>query len=53
MGYGPWGHKESDTTEHSTHSLLYGSILKSIHDYWKSYSFDYMNLCQQSDAPVF
>ena len=23
-----------------------------IHDYWKNYSFDYMDLCQQSDISV-
>ena len=27
--------------------------LTSIHDYWKKHSFDYMNLCQQSDVFVF
>ena len=26
-------------------SLLYGPTLKSLHDYWKNHSFDYMNLC--------
>ena len=26
-------------------SLLYSSILTSIHDYWKNHSFDYMDLC--------
>ena len=26
-------------------SLLYGPTLKSIHDYWKSHSFNYMDLC--------
>ena len=26
-------------------SFLYGSTLTSIHDYWKNYSFDYMDLC--------
>ena len=31
-------------------SLLYGPTLTSIHDYWKSYSFDSMDLCQQSDV---
>ena len=31
-------------------SLLYGSILTSIHDYWKNYSFDYMDLCWKSDV---
>ena len=31
-------------------SLLYGPTLTSIHDYWKSHSFDYMDLCQQSNV---
>ena len=31
-------------------SLLYGPILTSIHDYWKNHSFDYMDLCHQSDV---
>ena len=26
-------------------SFLYSSTLTSIHDYWKNYSFDYMDLC--------
>ena len=31
-------------------SLLYGPTLTSVYDYWKSqYSFDYMDLCLQSD----
>ena len=30
-------------------SLLYGPTLISIHDYWKNHSFDYRNLCWQSD----
>ena len=34
-------------------SLLYGLILASIHDYWKNHSFDYMDLCQQSDVCAF
>ena len=34
-------------------SLLYGPTLTSIHDYWKSHSFDYMDLCQQSDVSAF
>ena len=29
-------------------SLLYGPIPTSIHNYWKKYSFDYMDLCRQS-----
>ena len=33
-------------------SLLYGPTLTSIHDYWKNYSFAYMDLYQQSDVSV-
>ena len=33
----------------SAFSLLYGPTLTSVHDYWKNYSFDYTDLCQQSD----
>ena len=29
-------------------SLLDGSTLTSVHDYWKNHSFDYMDLCWQS-----
>ena len=34
-------------------SLLYGPTLKSIHDYWKNHSFDYTDVCQQSDVSAF
>ena len=34
-------------------SLLYGPTLTSIHDYWKNHSFEYMDLCQQSDVSAF
>ena len=34
-------------------SLLYGPTLTSIHDYWKTDSFDYTDLCQQSDVSAF
>ena len=34
-------------------SLLDGPTLTSVHDYWNNYSFDYMDLCQQSNAFVF
>ena len=34
-------------------SLLYGPALTSIHDYWKNHSFDYMDLCWQSDVSAF
>ena len=31
-------------------SLLYGPTLKSMCDYWKNHSLDYMDLFQQSNA---
>ena len=34
-------------------SVLYGPTLTSIHDYWKNHSFDYIDLCQQSDVLAF
>ena len=34
-------------------SLLYGPTLTFIHEYWKSHSFDYLDLCQQSDVSSF
>ena len=34
-------------------SLLYGPTLTSVHDYWKKHTFDYMDLCQQSDISPF
>ena len=34
-------------------SLLYGSTLTSIHDYWKNQSSDYTDLCWQSNVFAF
>jgi len=34
-------------------SLLGGPTLTSIYDYWKNHSFDYTDLCQQSDVSAF
>ena len=34
-------------------SLLYDPTLTSVHDYWKNYSFDYMDLYRQSDVSAF
>ena len=34
-------------------SFLYSPTLTSIHDYWKSHSFDYIDLCQQSNVSAF
>ena len=33
--------------------LLFGPTLTSIHDYWKNHSFDYMDLCWQSNVSAF
>ena len=34
-------------------SLLHSPTLTSIHDYWKNYSFDQMDLCWQSNVSPF
>ena len=34
-------------------SLLYCTTLTSIYDYWKNHSFDYMDLCWQSNVSTF
>ena len=34
-------------------SLLYDPILRCVYDYWKNHSFDFMDLCQQSDVYAF
>ena len=34
-------------------SLLDGTTLTSVHDYWQNHSFDFMDLCWQSDALLF
>ena len=33
--------------------LPYGPTLTSIHDYWRKHSFDYSDLCWQSDVSAF
>ena len=38
-----WNHHSS------VFSFLYGLTLTSIHDCWKNHSFDYIDLCQQSN----
>ena len=47
----------SNTTFQSMNSsalnFLYGPTLKSIHAYGKNHSFDYMDLCWQSDVAAF
>ena len=34
-------------------SFLYSPTYTSIHDYWKNHSFDYTDLCQQSNGYAF
>ena len=34
-------------------SFLYGPTLTSIYDYWKNHSFDWMDLCWQSNVSAF
>ena len=34
-------------------SFLYSPTLTSIHDYWKNHSFDWTDLCQQSNVSAF
>ena len=34
-------------------SFLYGPSFTSVHDYWKDHSFDYTDLCWQSDVSTF
>ena len=36
------------------HSVFfYGPTFISVHDYWKNHTFDYMDLCWQSDVSAF
>ena len=44
---------EFENSNSSAFSLLYSLTLKCIHDYWKNYSFDYTDLCWQSDVSAF
>ena len=34
-------------------NFLYGPTLTSIHDYWKNHSFDYTDVCWQSNVSAF
>ena len=46
-------HHSSKTINSSALSCLFSPTLSSIHDYWKNYSFDYMDLCWQSKVSAF
>ena len=39
--------------KHQFFSLLYGPTLTSTHDYWKNHSFDYTDICGQSNVSAF
>ena len=58
----PWSPKDSqesspapqfESISFSALSLMYGPALTSVHDHWKNHSFDYMDICQQSDVSAF
>ena len=34
-------------------SLLYGSTLASMHDYWKNHIFEYTDICLQRNVSIF
>ena len=46
-------HHNSKVSIHKVLSLLYGPTFTSIHDSWKNHSFNYVDLCQQSDISAF
>ena len=43
----------SENIDSSALNLLYGPTLTSLHDYWKNHSFDYIDLCRQSESLLF
>ena len=52
----PWRSSSAawfESTNSSALRLFYGPTLISAHDYWKNHSFDYTDLCWQSDVSVF
>ena len=46
-------HQSSKASIFLALSRHYGANLTSMHDYWKNHSFDYADLCRQSDVFVF
>ena len=45
--------KHHNSKESTLFSFFYNLDLTSRFDYWKKYSFDHMDLCQQSDVSAF
>ena len=46
-------HHNSKASILSFSAFFMGPTLTSVHDHWKKYSFDYIDLCQQSDVSAF
>ena len=46
-------HHSSKSINSSALSFLYDPTLTSIHDHWKNHSFDYTDLCQQTNVSAF
>ena len=45
--------KHHNSKESTLFSFFYNPALTSRFDYWEKYSFDHMDLCQQSDVSAF
>ena len=45
--------KKKKSINSSALSFLWSPTLTSIYDYWKNHSFDYMDLCRQSNISAF
>ena len=43
---------QSESVSSSELCLLYGPSLTSLHDYWKTHSFGFMDLCWQCDVSI-
>ena len=51
---GSWGCKELYTAERLIYnSFIFRPTLISLHDYWTNHSFDYTDLCWQSNVSAF
>ena len=46
-------HHDLKSSKSLTLSFLYDPTCTSVHDYWKNHSFDYTDLCWQSDVSAF
>ena len=46
-------HRSSKSSILQCSAFFYGPALTSIHDYWKNHSFDWKDLCRQSNVSAF